>query len=302
MNLSLCSYVTTPWLKLDILPSHFTRIVCQSCSDVVNYSTPKFKTFTSEVVGICSINILYLGKLWKGKFFILCLMLLFWWGCREILKLFTLGSETVNVVGPLSAFVAVVIIFGESVRFREDWVGQICWSPDLLFLSIRSWSSRQVATTRSPPTGSTTRRPQCFSWNCSSALFYRTGRHHWPTSPLILPSPLQLHSPTPTPLTASIPAPIKHTCKPSSLFLPSWNSPSVSLIILLLLENLMEVSSFLTQSSFNIFLPPRELDKDFFFPETPPRNIFYPSRIGQRWVADFVWHKVIIGWSRTIRF
>ena len=36
------------------------------------------------------------SKLWKAKFFILCELLYFWWGCRRIFNLITLGSERVR--------------------------------------------------------------------------------------------------------------------------------------------------------------------------------------------------------------
>ena len=60
------------------------------------FSQPFTEICASDVVRVGSIVIFHLSKLWKAKFFVLCGVILFWYGCRGNLRLITLGSETVN--------------------------------------------------------------------------------------------------------------------------------------------------------------------------------------------------------------
>ena len=70
----------------------------------------------SELVGIGSIIIFHLSKLWKAKFSILCVYI-FWWGCMGKLKLIALGSERVR---PCRAGACVHVVQARALRHPKS--------------------------------------------------------------------------------------------------------------------------------------------------------------------------------------
>ena len=89
----LAAYLDLPWSQLTL-------------------SFPRSKSNILPV-RIGTIIIFHLSKVWKAKFFMLC-MQNFWWGCRGNLNLGTLGSERVK---PLSF---LLTLLGD-MTFRRWW-------------------------------------------------------------------------------------------------------------------------------------------------------------------------------------
>ena len=76
------------------------KLTCSNHPDIfiIVSSCEMCEKCTSEVVRIGSIIIFHLSKLWKARFFILCVMWYFWWSCSRNLNLITLGSGRVKPI------------------------------------------------------------------------------------------------------------------------------------------------------------------------------------------------------------